>query len=196
MHSVSPIYTMPTILNTLKPSLSSALPKSVTARAKTADSANTTGTIGSTSSPNSAGSLGTTFLSLLAQELQNQDPTAPVDSTAMVGQMISLNQLDQLISINQGINSSTSSGTTAAGAVQGSGTTASDLALESANGGAAGQLSPSVAGAATSQLPFDPNTMMPLGSVNSAAMAATINSSLNAATMGLSGTNNNATGGK
>jgi hypothetical protein len=35
--------------------------------------------------------LGTTFLSLLAQELQNQDPTAPVDPTAMVGQMISLN---------------------------------------------------------------------------------------------------------
>jgi flagellar basal-body rod modification protein FlgD len=28
----------------------------------------------------------------LATELQNQDPTAPVDSTAMVGQMISLNQ--------------------------------------------------------------------------------------------------------
>jgi hypothetical protein len=110
--------------------------------------------------------------------------------------MISLNQLDQLISINQGINSSTSLGTTAAGAVQGSGTTASDLALASANGGAASLLSPSVAGAATSQLPFDPNTMMPLGSGNSAAMAATINSSLNAATIGLSGTNNNATGGK
>lgn len=42
-----------------------------------------------------------TFLSLLVQELQNQDPTAPMDSTQMVGQMISLNQLDQLASINQ-----------------------------------------------------------------------------------------------
>jgi len=80
--------------------------------------------------------------------------------------------------------------------VQGQGATASDLASTSANGGAASLLSPSVTGAATSQLPFDPNTMMPLGSGNSAAMAATINSSLNAATMGLSGTNNNATGGK
>jgi hypothetical protein len=38
--------------------------------------------------------------------------------------------------------------------------------------------------------------MMPVTSGNSAAMAATINSSLNAATIGLSGTNNNATGGK
>ena len=42
-----------------------------------------------------------TFLTLLVQELQNQDPTAPLDSTQMVGQMISLNQLDQLASINQ-----------------------------------------------------------------------------------------------
>ena len=46
-------------------------------------------------------SIESTFLTLLAQELQNQDPTAPMDSTQMVGQMISLNQLDQLASINQ-----------------------------------------------------------------------------------------------
>lgn len=55
----------------------------------------------SSSSQTSLSSLGSTFLQLLTQELQNQDPTAPVDSTQMVGQMISLNQLDQLASINQ-----------------------------------------------------------------------------------------------
>jgi flagellar basal-body rod modification protein FlgD len=131
----------------------------------------------------------------LAQELQNQDPTAPVDSTAMVGQMISLNQLDQLISINQD-TTPPAAGTTGAGAVNAAGATAGDTAISSAEGGAVSALSPSTAGAATSQLPFDPNTMMPLGSSNSGAVAATINSSLNAATMGLSGTNNNATGGK
>jgi flagellar basal-body rod modification protein FlgD len=49
----------------------------------------------------STDSIGSTFLTLLVQELQNQDPTAPMDSTQMVGQMISLNQLDQLSSINQ-----------------------------------------------------------------------------------------------
>jgi hypothetical protein len=38
--------------------------------------------------------------------------------------------------------------------------------------------------------------MMPLGTANSGAVAASINSSLNAATMGLSGTNNNTSGGK
>ena len=54
----------------------------------------------SNSSQLSVTALGSTFLQLLTQELQNQDPTAPVDSTQMVGQMISLNQLDQLASIN------------------------------------------------------------------------------------------------
>lgn len=51
-------------------------------------------------------SVGSTFMNLLVKELQNQDPTAPMDSTAMVGQMISLNQLDQLMSINQDLSSS------------------------------------------------------------------------------------------
>ena len=55
----------------------------------------------SSSAADSASSIQTTFLSLLAQELQNQDPTTPVDSTQMVGQMISLNQLNQLVDINQ-----------------------------------------------------------------------------------------------
>ena len=55
----------------------------------------------SAAASNSANSIQTTFLSLLAEELQNQDPTTPVDSTQMVGQMISLNQLNQLVDINQ-----------------------------------------------------------------------------------------------
>jgi flagellar basal-body rod modification protein FlgD len=139
--------------------------------------------------------LDTTFLNLLAKELQNQDPTAPMDSTAMVGQMISLNQLDQLISINQIVTGSSKPGTS--GLVQAAGPTASGpAALSSANGGVVSALSPSAAGAAMSQLPFDPNTMMPIISANSGAVAASINSSLNAATMGLSGTNNNTSGGK
>jgi hypothetical protein len=57
-------------------------------------------------------------------------------------------------------------------------------------------LSPSAAAAATTQLPFDPNTMMPAGFANSGAMAATINSSINAVNMNFSGNNNNMSGGK
>jgi flagellar basal-body rod modification protein FlgD len=193
MHQVSANYAMPTILNTLKPVASNGVAKAV--NAAVGPNGATTGN--STSSSSSSGGLDTTFLNLLAQELQNQDPTAPVDSTAMVGQMISLNQLDQLISINQTVTGSSSTG--AAGLVQPAAAAAAasgTAALSSANGGVASALSPSVAGAATSQLPFDPNTMMPLGTANSGAVAASINSSLNAATMGLSGTNNNTSGGK
>jgi flagellar basal-body rod modification protein FlgD len=143
-------------------------------------------------------------MSLLAQELQNQDPTAPIDPTAMVGQMISLNQLEQLISINQGITTATGAATSGAAGVQpvsaasssATATTASNTAATTVNGGLTSMLSPSVAGATMSQLPFDPKTMMPLGYGNFGAVAASINPSLNTVNMGLSGTNNNLAGGK
>lgn len=68
---------------------------------QTNDSQAASGTNGNGSTDSSLQSIESTFLTLLVQELQNQDPTAPMDSTQMVGQMISLNQLDQLASINQ-----------------------------------------------------------------------------------------------
>ncbi len=70
-------------------------------------------------STSSTQDIGSTFLSLLVNELQNQDPTAPMDSTAMVGQMISLNQLNQLTSINQVLTKGLST-TTASTGVTGS----------------------------------------------------------------------------
>jgi flagellar basal-body rod modification protein FlgD len=112
----------------------------------------------------------------------------------MVGQMISLNQLDQLISINQTLSGPSGTATTAS--VQPAGATASDAALSSVNGGLAGTLSPSVAGAVANQLPFDPNTMMPLNFGNAGAMGASINSSIQPASMGSSTTSNNTSGGK
>lgn len=75
---------------------------------------------GSSTDSSSLQSIESTFLTLLVQELQNQDPTAPMDSTQMVGQMISLNQLDQLASINQVVtNAFGSSPAAAAGATSG-----------------------------------------------------------------------------
>jgi flagellar basal-body rod modification protein FlgD len=188
------------IANTLHqfaPNFSTGALKSLGAKPNAASTPATT-TPTSSGTNGSAASIGSTFLSLLAQELQNQDPTAPVDSTAMVGQMISLSQLGQLVSINQTLSS-------AAATPPASGTTSSQAqaaispnsaALTSAINGIANSLSPSAAGAATSQLPFDPNTMMPLNFGNANAAAASINSALNSSTMGLSGTNNNPTGGK
>jgi flagellar basal-body rod modification protein FlgD len=91
------------------------------------NSTQTSGAVGATSSgpasstsssQTSLSSLGSTFLQLLTQELQNQDPTAPVDSTQMVGQMISLNQLDQLASINQLLTTVFSGSSSTAGSAQ------------------------------------------------------------------------------
>ena len=94
----------------------------------------TTGSSASNANQLSVTSLGSTFLQLLTQELQNQDPTAPVDSTAMVGQMISLNQLDQLAGINTTL---TNEFPTAAGATTATGSTAgSTPGLQSESGAA------------------------------------------------------------
>jgi len=182
MHTVSANYTLPAVLNSLQPAAKSGLRTAISGKASPA-------TTGTTSSSSTASGLDSTFLNLLATELQNQDPTAPVDSTAMVGQMISLNQLDQLISINQAVTGSTGTGTT--GLVQPAGGTASNAVFPPANGGVANTLSPSAAGAMVNQLPFDPNTMMPLNFGNAGAPGAPINSAISPASMGSSTTNNN-----
>jgi flagellar basal-body rod modification protein FlgD len=98
-YQVSANYAVPPVSNTPKPAVSGG-----TAKAASTTTGSTTSSSDTTTS---------TFLNLLVKELQNQDPTAPVDSTAMVGQMISLNQLDQLISINSALTPSVSA--TAAG---------------------------------------------------------------------------------
>ena len=43
------------------------------------------------------------FLTLLLSELKNQDPTQPTDPNAYITQMVGVNSLQQLISINQEI---------------------------------------------------------------------------------------------
>ena len=85
-------------------------------KAKAQASTAPTGGSGSDSNGLSANNLGTTFLNLLAQELQNQDPTQPIDPTQQVGQLISLNQLEQLIGINSALTPAATSPTTGTGA--------------------------------------------------------------------------------
>ncbi len=69
---------------------------------------NTTAQTGSASSTNSAtasdplaNSSSDLFLQLLVAQLKTQDPTSPMDPTEMVGQMLSMNQLNELIQIRQ-----------------------------------------------------------------------------------------------
>ena len=72
---------------------------------------------GSNSATSAADSAQSTFISLLVTELQSQDPTQPMDPTQMVSQMFSMNQLEQLISINQTLTNAFGplTGSTAAG---------------------------------------------------------------------------------
>ena len=53
----------------------------------------------SSSSPASAKDTSANYLQLLIAELQAQDPTSPLDPNQMTAQIVSLNQLDQLIQI-------------------------------------------------------------------------------------------------
>jgi len=44
------------------------------------------------------------FLTLLVTEMQNQDPTAQTDPNEYINQLVSVNSLEQLISINQNLS--------------------------------------------------------------------------------------------
>ena len=109
-------------------------------------------TSGSSSSTSDPSGLNSVFLNLLTQELQNQDPTAPMDSTAMVGQMISLNQLNELYSINSTLTNATGASSSTNARVS------SQSATQAANAALAAMASPA-AGAMTSSFPsFTPAT--------------------------------------
>ncbi len=113
---------------------------------------------------------GTTFLNLLVKELQNQDPTAPMDSTAMVGQMISLNQLDQLISINQVLGSATSSSASSSSSAISAGNSAnsstSSTELMAARAALLNSSSPSSSVNAASLAAGDPSTTLDFSTLN------------------------------
>lgn len=52
------------------------------------------------------------FLTLLVTELKNQDPTQPTDPNAYIQQLVGVNSLQQLISINQDLTPATASTST------------------------------------------------------------------------------------
>ncbi|MEO6923527.1 MAG: flagellar hook capping FlgD N-terminal domain-containing protein [Bryocella sp.] len=76
---------------------------SANAIAHAAQSGSTT-TTSSSSSTSGATITSTDFLSLLVSELKNQDPTQPTDPNAYIQQLVGVNSLQQLISINQEVS--------------------------------------------------------------------------------------------
>src|SRR6266702_6980282 len=73
-------------------------------------SSTTNGASGSSSSNGSGGDSATIsandFLTLLVTEMKNQDPTANTDPNEYINQLVQVNSLQQLISINQTLTSS------------------------------------------------------------------------------------------
>ena len=65
----------------------------------TAQSSSTT----NTDQQSLSGLTGDSFLVLLTAQLKSQDPTAPTDPTEFVGQLVQFNSLEQLIQINQNL---------------------------------------------------------------------------------------------
>lgn len=71
-----------------------------------------TGNTASSSSTDPATVSANDFLTLLVTEMQNQDPTATTDPNEYINQLVNVNSLEQLISINQTLSTTlgTSSG--------------------------------------------------------------------------------------
>lgn len=80
-------------------------------RATAKDAAATGNASGSNNSSSTDGATITAsdFLTLLVTELKNQDPTQPTDPNAYIQQLVGVNSLQQLISINQDLTPATTS---------------------------------------------------------------------------------------
>jgi flagellar basal-body rod modification protein FlgD len=88
----------------------SASAQAASSSAKATTSADTTDT-GSSITSND-------FLTLLVTEMKNQDPTQPTDPNAYIQQLVEVNSLQQLISINGELGPSASSAATQKSALQ------------------------------------------------------------------------------
>ncbi len=72
------------------------------------------------------------FLTLLVTEMKNQDPTQPTDPNAYIQQLVGVNSLQQLISINQELGVATGAAPSSNSSSPSSTTSASTVAATSA----------------------------------------------------------------
>ena len=98
-----------------------------------------------TSSSTSANSLASesTFLQLLVAQLQNQDPTQPVDGTTFVTQLAEFSNVEQSLAMRQDLDSMSlkydgSNSTNATSATTSSGSDSTDQSSGSSNSGTDG----------------------------------------------------------
>lgn len=115
------------------------------------------------------------FLTLLVTEMQNQDPTADTDPNEYINQLVQINSLEQLISINQ--NLSTVLGAASTPAPSASGSTASGpgatalQGIKATTGGIGTSAHAPVVGAHVSHTPAAGNLSLPTPSPASQTVA-------------------------
>jgi len=102
------------------PSANAATSSAATGQAAAAEDSSSSDDSGSTVSAND-------FLTLLVAEMQNQDPTADTDPNEYINQLVNINSLEQLISINQDLETVLGEAST--------GSTSSDATTASGSGG-------------------------------------------------------------
>ena len=78
--------------------------------------ANPAGTTTTTAPANGSASNEQIFLQLLVSQIQNQDPTNPIDGTQFVSQLAQFNELDQLIAIRGDLDGQAAAAANAAAA--------------------------------------------------------------------------------
>ena len=89
------------MINLLGANAAAAMQQSWIPRANSSNSTNNTNNTNTDNSTDPAADTQDLFLKLLVAQLKTQDPTSPMDPTQMVGQMLSMNQLNELIQIRQ-----------------------------------------------------------------------------------------------
>jgi flagellar basal-body rod modification protein FlgD len=93
--------------------------QALTGKSATPMASSSTGTGNSSSTSSSDSSSATIsandFLTLLVTEMQNQDPTANTDPNEYINQLVNVNSLEQLISINQTLTTDLGSSTASSG---------------------------------------------------------------------------------
>jgi len=88
----------------------SAAAQTVAQSLATSRAATTTTTSAAATAAETGGISSSDFLTLLVTEMKNQDPTQPTDPNAYVQQLVGVNSLQQLISINQDLTPASTSG--------------------------------------------------------------------------------------
>src|ERR1700683_4341026 len=108
---------------------------------------------GSTSSSsNSATITANDFLQLLVTEMKNQDPTSQTDPNEYINQLVQVNSLEQLISINQDLGGGSSTNSGSGGTTNGSSGVVGAGQAQPAVAAAAGNLSAPAAGGKASRI--------------------------------------------